>query len=62
MSTLCNSFMNCLTFPHRDAILVSVLDCVTSVFAGLVIFSIVGYMAEELQEPIETVAREGRLK
>ncbi|KAL5020081.1 hypothetical protein ScPMuIL_002973 [Solemya velum] len=46
---------NCL----KDAVLVSVLDCLTSIFAGLVIFSIVGYMAEELQEPIETVAREG---
>ncbi|XP_046344922.2 sodium- and chloride-dependent glycine transporter 1-like isoform X1 [Haliotis rufescens] len=46
---------NCLL----DAILVSVLDCLTSVFAGLVIFSIIGYMAHELQQPIDKVAQDG---
>ena len=45
----------------RDAIIVSVLDSVTSVFAGLVIFSIIGYMAEVLEQPIEKVATEGKL-
>lgn len=35
------------------------MDCVTSVFAGLVIFSIIGYMASELQQPVEKVAAEG---
>lgn len=44
---------------YRDAIIVSVLDCVTSVFAGLVIFSIIGYMAEVLEQDIEDVATEG---
>ncbi|XP_048778053.1 sodium- and chloride-dependent glycine transporter 2-like [Ostrea edulis] len=43
----------------KDAIIVSVLDCVTSVFAGLVIFSIIGYMAEVLEQDIEDVATEG---
>lgn len=43
----------------RDAIIVSVLDSVTSVFAGLVIFSIIGYMAEVLEQPIKDVATEG---
>ncbi|KAK3106826.1 hypothetical protein FSP39_000767 [Pinctada imbricata] len=42
-----------------DAIIVSVLDCVTSVFAGLVIFSIIGYMAAQLQIDIDKVASEG---
>lgn len=42
-----------------DAIIVSVLDSVTSVFAGLVIFSIIGYMAEVLEQPIKDVATEG---
>ena len=37
------------------------LDSVTSVFAGLVIFSIIGYMAEVLEQPIEKVATEGKL-
>lgn len=35
------------------------MDCVTSVFAGLVIFSIIGYMASELNQPVEDVAAEG---
>lgn len=42
-----------------DAIIVSIMDCVTSVFAGLVIFSIIGYMAAELNQPIDKVATEG---
>ena len=37
-------------------------DVVTSIFAGLVIFSIIGYMSEELQLPIKEVASEGQLK
>ncbi|XP_052805874.1 sodium- and chloride-dependent glycine transporter 1-like [Mya arenaria] len=43
----------------QDAIIVSIMDCVTSVFAGLVIFSIIGYMAHELNEPVSEVAAEG---
>ncbi|XP_069115309.1 sodium- and chloride-dependent glycine transporter 2-like [Argopecten irradians] len=42
-----------------DAVIVSVLDSVTSVFAGMVIFSIIGYMAKELDQPIDQVASEG---
>lgn len=49
----------CSTCFYRDAVIVSIMDCVTSVFAGLVIFSIIGYMAAELQQPIEKVAAEG---
>lgn len=42
-----------------DAIIVSVMDSVTSVFAGLVIFSIIGYMAAEQKLPIDVVVTEG---
>lgn len=42
-----------------DAVIVSVMDCITSVFAGLVIFSIIGYMAAELNQPVNEVAAEG---
>ncbi|KAH9504501.1 Sodium- and chloride-dependent glycine transporter 2 [Bulinus truncatus] len=51
-----NKFKNNCLF---DAVLVSILDSLTSVFAGLVIFSIIGYMAHELHQPVENVARDG---
>lgn len=35
------------------------MDCVTSVFAGLVIFSIIGYMAAEMNQDVKDVAAEG---
>ncbi|ESO89519.1 hypothetical protein LOTGIDRAFT_218886 [Lottia gigantea] len=44
---------------YKDAIIVSILDCLTSVFAGCVIFSIIGYMAHELNLGIDKVASEG---
>lgn len=46
-------------FLYSDAIVVSVMDCVTSVFAGLVIFAIIGYMAHELGVKLDEVASEG---
>ncbi|XP_076457390.1 sodium- and chloride-dependent glycine transporter 1-like [Babylonia areolata] len=46
---------NCLL----DSVLVSVMDCLTSVFAGLVIFSIIGYMAHQLGVSVKDVATEG---
>ncbi|CAL1540559.1 unnamed protein product [Lymnaea stagnalis] len=51
-----NKFHNNCLF---DAILVSILDSLTSVFAGLVIFSIIGYMANELHQSVDSVASDG---
>ncbi|KAK2181587.1 hypothetical protein NP493_391g02039 [Ridgeia piscesae] len=46
---------NCL----KDAYIVAIGDCITSVFAGFVIFSIIGYMAHELGVDVDQVADEG---
>lgn len=40
----------------RDAMIVSVLDTVTSIIAGLVIFSVLGAMAHELGVKVSTSA------
>ncbi len=43
----------------RDAAVVAIGDCLTSIFGGVVIFTIIGYMAHELGTEIENVATQG---
>jgi len=43
----------------RDAIMVGCGNCMTSFFAGFVIFGIIGFMAHELGVPVEEVAAQG---
>jgi len=44
---------------YRDALLVGLGNCVTSFFAGFIIFGIIGYMAHELGVPVKDVAAQG---
>ncbi|KAK3100556.1 hypothetical protein FSP39_021741 [Pinctada imbricata] len=44
---------------YRDAILVAIINCTTSIFAGFVIFAVLGFMAEVTNQPVEKVAADG---
>ena len=41
---------------HRDAILVAVANCMTSVFSGTVVFSVLGFMAKSSGIEIDKVS------
>ncbi|XP_070657121.1 sodium- and chloride-dependent glycine transporter 1-like isoform X5 [Bos indicus] len=44
---------------YRDSVVISVTNCVTSVYAGFVIFSVLGSMANHLGEDVSQVAEHG---
>ncbi|XP_013397286.1 sodium-dependent proline transporter [Lingula anatina] len=43
----------------KDALIVSISNVLTSLFAGFVIFSIIGFLAHELSQPVDKVVDEG---
>ncbi|XP_076301084.1 sodium- and chloride-dependent glycine transporter 1 [Lasioglossum baleicum] len=55
LSSYSNFNNNC----HRDAVVVTLTNLLTSIFAGFVIFSIMGFLAHEMQVPMEEVVQSG---
>jgi len=43
----------------RDAIVVTIANCLTSFFAGFIIFAIIGFLAKQLNMEVDNVAVEG---
>lgn len=51
-----------LVFYSRDALVTSVVNCMTSFVSGFVIFTVLGYMAEMRNEDVSEVAKDaGRI-
>ena len=44
---------------YRDALIVALLNCSTSIYSGFVIFSILGFMAHEKGVSVSEVAKHG---
>jgi len=58
---VCTSVCACVCVFCRDAVLVTVINCGTSLFAGFVVFSILGFMAEKQHVDVSKVADDGTL-
>ena len=48
-----------MVFFCRDSLLIAVMNSVTSILAGFAIFSIVGYMAHETGQNVDSVVSQG---
>ena len=46
-------------FVFRDALFIACVNSGTSMFSGFVIFSVIGFMAQEQGKPVDEVAASG---
>lgn len=49
-----------LCFPHRDTLTISIINSLTSILAGFVIFSAFGYMSYLQGIPVSNLAVDGK--
>jgi len=56
MFIICYIFLSCCV---RDAIVINFVSFGTSLYAGIAVFSIIGFMAHEQHVPIEKVINSG---
>ncbi|CAK9304604.1 unnamed protein product [Gordionus sp. m RMFG-2023] len=54
------SFGNYRNRCYKDALFISLLDTFTSIFSGLVIFSVLGFMSKKLGVPVSEVTTSGQ--
>jgi hypothetical protein len=47
---------------YRDAFLIPIINCLTSFYAGFVIFAVLGFMAKQKGTTVENVATGGTSK
>ena len=47
-------------FVFRDALIISCVNSGTSMFSGFVIFSVIGFMANQQNKPVSEVAASGK--
>lgn len=50
-----------ISFFYRDSLLISFGNCLTSFFAGFVIFSFIGFLANKLGQDVNEVADAGKI-
>ena len=51
--------VNDFVLLRRDSVIITITNSLTSIFAGFVVFSILGHMAFELGKPVADVVTEG---
>ena len=54
-------FQRSVNVTFRDALIIPFINCGTSIYAGFVIFAVLGYMANEKGVSVADVATEGIL-
>ena len=50
----------CVSYFLRDAVVVATINCMTSLFGGFAIFSVIGFMSHTLNKEVSDVVSSGK--